>query len=285
MNDTPQASSTHLQESTSRVTRAQADHRKRMAVTRGQDADASVDPMHFDGLASSYGSARPPYPAALWRDILATGLVEPGRRALDLGAGSGEATGELVAHGINVVAIEPGENLAAILEERFPTATVIRSRAEDIRLENASFDLAIAATSIHWMDLDVVLPLVRAALNDEGRLMVWRNVFGAPDVEVTPFRRGIQRIVERRGTTREGNPEDLELTAAKIAATHHFTVEQFHRYRWSIELSADQVYALFATFSDWSDSEARQAASIAEALGGTVTEHYTSWLINARPNR
>ena len=244
----------------------------------------NLDPMHFNAVTANYGSARPHYPAALWRDAAATGLVEPGRRALDLGAGSGEATGELLARGMDVVAVEPGESLAAILQQRFPAATVVRSRAEDIRPDTAAFDLAIAATSIHWMDLDVVLPLVHKALTAEARLLVWRNVFGDPDAEVTPFRHEIQRIVNRRGTTREGNPEDLEHTAAKIARTQLFTVEQMHRYRWSIELTADQIHALFATFSDWSESEVRQAASIAETLGGTVTEHYSSWLINARPS-
>lgn len=241
--------------------------------------------MHFDRMAGDYATARPPYPDVLWRDVLETGLVEPGRRALDLGAVSGEATGELLAHGMEVVAVEPGAALAGILEHRIPQATLVRSRAEDIRPDRGSFDLVVAATSIHWMNLDVVLPLVHESLAADGRLLVWRNVFGDPDAEVTPFRREIQRIVERRGATRSGNPEDAECTAARITASHLFTVERIHRYQWSIELTADRIRALFATFSDWSESEVAEAASAAEALGGTVTERYTSWLIDARPVR
>ena len=142
--------------------------------------------MHFDGMADVYGAARPPYPGELWRDVLATGLVGPGRRALDLGAGSGQATGELLAHGMAVVAVEPGDNLAHVLEQRLPHVTVIRSRAEDLRLHGGSFDLAVAATSIHWMDLEVVLPIVHGALKTDGRFLIWRNVFGDADTEVTP---------------------------------------------------------------------------------------------------
>lgn len=241
--------------------------------------------MHFDAVAAGYEAARPPYPDALWRDVFATGLAEPGRRALDLGAGSGQATGELLARGMDVVAAEPGPALAAILQDRFPDATVVRSRAEDLKPDRASIDLAVAATSIHWMDLEVVLPIVGDALTPDGRLLVWRNVFGDSDAEVTPFRDEVRRIVERRGTTRSGNPEDVGLTAARIAETDLFTVEKMHRYHWSIELAADEIHALFATFSDWSDTEVAQAVAAAESLGGTVTEHYTSWLINARPNR
>ncbi|HET8928621.1 MAG TPA: class I SAM-dependent methyltransferase [Microbacterium sp.] len=244
-----------------------------------------VDPMHFDGMAGGYGLARPPYPGALWRDVFATGLVAPERRALDLGAGSGQATSELLARGMEVVAAEPGESLAGILEARLPRATVMRSRAEDLVLDRASFDLVVAATAIHWMDLGIVLPMVHETLTAEGRLLVWRNVFGDPDAEITPFRREIERIVERRGTSRPGDPEDVDRTAAKIAETHLFVIDHVHRYRWSIELTAGQIHALFTTFSDWSESEVAQATSAAEMLGGTVIEHYTSWLINARPCR
>jgi SAM-dependent methyltransferase len=244
-----------------------------------------VDPMHFDGMARTYATARPAYPDELWRDVFATGLAAPGCRALDLGAGSGEATGPLLARGMDVVAVEPGASLAGILKERFPRVAVIRSRAEEFQPERGTFDLAVAATSFHWMDADVVLRAVHEALTPQGRLLVWRNVFGDQDAEVTPFRRAIERIVERRGTVGPGRSEDAAPTAAKIAGSLLFTVEQIHRYRWSIELSADQVHALFATFSNWSESEAADAASAADMLGGTVTEHYSSWLINARPVR
>lgn len=242
-----------------------------------------TDPMHFDGVAASYAEARPPYPAQLWRDVLATGLVAPGRRALDLGAGSGEATKELLDHGMDVVAVEPGAQLAAILEERLPRATVIRARAEDIDLADATFDLAVAATSIHWMDLGAVLPIVHRSLTAGGRLLVWRNVFGDAAADVTPFRREVERLVTCRGTVRAGKPEDVEATAEKLAESGLFMIDQITRYRWAIDLTTEQVRTLFGTFSDWTPSEVDQAASAVDALGGIVSEHYTSWLISAIP--
>lgn len=38
---------------------------------------ADLEPMHFDGMAGDYTAARPPYPADLWRDVFATGVVAP----------------------------------------------------------------------------------------------------------------------------------------------------------------------------------------------------------------
>ncbi|UJP09406.1 class I SAM-dependent methyltransferase [Microbacterium sp. KUDC0406] len=242
-----------------------------------------TDPMHFDGIAGGYGAARPPYPAALWWTVEETGLVTPGRVALDLGAGSGEATGELLARGMDVIAVEPGEHLAAILAQRLPRATTIRARAEDLDLAPASVDLAVAATSIHWMDLGLVLPIVHRTLAPAGRLLIWRNVFGDADAEITPFRREVQRIVDRRSTVRAGDPESADLAAERVAASGLFTIAGIHRYRWSIDLTTDQVRALFTTFSDWSLAEVEAASAAVAALGGTVTEYYTSWLIDARP--
>ncbi|GAB3614796.1 class I SAM-dependent methyltransferase [Humibacter ginsengisoli] len=242
-----------------------------------------VDPLHFDGMAYAYAAARPPYPHALWRDVVATGLATPGRRALDLGAGTGEATGELLARGMDVVAVEPGAQLADLLQARFPRAAVIRSRAEDIQLDAGSFDMVVAATSIHWMDLDVVLPVVRHCLRREGRLLVWRNVFGDAEAEVTPFREVVERIAERRRKVRRGNPEDADATARKLSRSGSFTVESIHRYRWTIDLTTEQLRGLFSTFSDWTSEEVQEAAGAVAGLGGSVSESYTSWLIIAAP--
>ncbi|AYG02251.1 class I SAM-dependent methyltransferase [Gryllotalpicola protaetiae] len=239
------------------------------------------DAMHFDRSPEGYRAARPPYPAELWGDVVATELVVPGRRALDLGAGTGEATGVLLARGMDVVAVEPGPRLADALAARHPQASVHRMRAEEFEPDAASFDLVVAATSIHWMDLNVALPMVRRALKPDGRLLVWRNVFGDAEAEVTPFRREVARIVARRRAPQREQTESVTATADAIAASGLFAIESTRRYRWSIELTAAQVHGLFSTFSDWSPAEVDEVAGAVTDLGGQVTEHYSSWLLVA----
>lgn len=241
------------------------------------------DPRHFERRAEVYDAARPPYPPALWERVRATGLMVPGRRALDLGAGTGQATGPLLDAGLRVVAVEPGPRLAARLREAHPEVEVIVARAEDVEFDAASFDLVVVATALHWMDLAVVLPTVRRALAPDGRLLVWRNVFGDPDAPVTPFRQAVGMIVARRSAVRPGSAEDAARTAEAIARDGLFSIEEVSAFRWSIELDADRVRDLFSTFSDWSADEVDEAAAAARALGGSVVEHYSSWLIEAAP--
>jgi len=239
-------------------------------------------PTHFDEQAGEYERARPPYPDALWARVRELGVLRPGRRAIDLGAGTGQATGPLLAAGMDVVAVEPGPRLAARLRERYPAARVQAVAAEDAAFDDAAFDLAVAATAIHWMDLDSVLPIVRRALAPDGWFLVWRTVFGDPDAAATPFRERVNAIVARRRGVSRRALEDLETTAERLVAGGLFAVVGTDTFRWSLDLDEEAVRRLFRTFSDWTPGEADEAAAAVGELGGAVTEHYTSWLIALR---
>jgi len=240
---------------------------------------------HFEEGAEEYDAARPPYPAALWNRLRLLGLLEPGRSALDLGAGSGQATGPLLAAGLSVTAVEPGPRLASLLRRTHPSAEVMVARAEDADLPPRRFDLVVAATSVHWLDLSVVLPKVGATLGPGGRFAVWRNVFGDAEAPVTPFRRRIAEIVAaRRAPERPGPPaEDLAAMTAALTASGLFSVADASSWRWTIELDAPAVERLFRTFSEWSADEAAEASEAVVELGGSVIEHYSSWLLVLEP--
>lgn len=236
--------------------------------------------MHVDSDAAGYAEARPPYPPELWDRLRQLGLLEPGRSALDLGAGTGQATGPLLAAGLRVTAVEPGARLAAELRSRHPTATVVLSRAEDAQLGEHQFDLVVVATAIHWMDLDVLLPQVQRRLLPGGRFLVWRQVFGDHAVS-TPFRDRIAAIVADRSAPPRSSFDMGDLAATRTALTSGglFRVDEQALFRWRIELDDRQVHGLFSTFSDWSAEEVERAAAAVRELGGRVVEHYQSWLL------
>src|SRR4051812_30058843 len=106
-------------------------------------------------MAEGYGCARPPYPTELFEVLKAEGVIGPGREVLEVGAGSGLATRELIRSGSQVVALEPGPDLAALLEQNVPGASVVRCRLEDAPLADVAFDSVVAATSLHWVDLSI----------------------------------------------------------------------------------------------------------------------------------
>jgi SAM-dependent methyltransferase len=241
-----------------------------------------TDPLHFEKHAATYHEARPPYPPQLWQRIHELGGLRPGQRAVDLGAGTGQATAGLLEAGLEVTAVEPGAKLAAELRERHPTAQVIEATAEQADLPAASFDLAVAATAIHWMDLDLLLPRLHRALRPGGRFLVWRNVYGDETAPLTAFRERVEQIVSRRGEPSRCGLEIADRTHADLIRSRLFESIGIEHVTWSVDLDERQVRLLFGTFSDWSPQEVEEAGSAVRDLGGVVTEHYRSWLIALR---
>jgi SAM-dependent methyltransferase len=239
-----------------------------------------ADWQHFDHHADTYERGRPPYPDALWARIDELGVLAPGRRALDLGAGTGQATERLVSAGMQVTAVEPGLRLASRLRVRFPGVSVLETTAERADLDADAYDVAVTATSIHWMDLRVVLPKLHRTLVPGGHLLVWRNAFGDPLVQ-TPFRRRVAEITSRRaGAPRPGLTEtDTQGWVAALTAGGYFRSLLSEDFRWTIRMDAEAIRDLFLTFSNWSPTEVEAAAQAVRDLGGEVEEHYITPLI------
>ena len=235
------------------------------------------DAGHFDRIADRYDDARPRYPAALWAVLEDAGVVHPGARVLELGAGSGQATRELVARGAVVDAVEPGPALAAALAATVPAVTVHHARAEEVELAPAGYDAVVAATAWHWMDPAAVLPAVHRALRPGGLLAVWWNVFGDEDVP-TPFRARVEQISQEVGLARRGPVDALQTGArrAELAAGGLFVPRDPVVLRWQVDLTPDRLRALFASFPTWARTPGAvdKIAAAAEECGPVVTEHY-----------
>jgi ubiquinone/menaquinone biosynthesis C-methylase UbiE len=68
-------------------------------------------------------------------------LIPPGaRRVVDLGAGTGKLTRQLVAKGLDVIAVEPSEGMRDQLARSLPSVPVVRGSAEEIPLDDQTVD-------------------------------------------------------------------------------------------------------------------------------------------------
>ena len=77
--------------------------------------------------------------------------VSEGQRVLDVGAGTGALTRELVARGATVVAVEPSAHFTRALRSRLPQIAVHEARAEDLPFADDSFDVALAQLVVAFM--------------------------------------------------------------------------------------------------------------------------------------
>jgi ubiquinone/menaquinone biosynthesis C-methylase UbiE len=126
--------------------------------------------LSFGSVAEAYDRGRPGYPrdAAVWL----TG--EQPLSVLELGAGTGKLTEQLVALGHDVHATDPDPRMLERLTAKFPEIRVSQTAAEEIPAADASFDIVVAAECYHWFDHDKALPEIARVLKRGGSLsLVW----------------------------------------------------------------------------------------------------------------
>lgn len=135
--------------------------------------------MSFNAAADIYHRGRPPYPQAVFDLLTERCGLEADARVLEIGAGNGLATGPLLATGAHVVAVEPGKELAAILAAAHPNdglqVTIADFETADL---SGGFDLAVAATSLHWLDPDTAIRKLGDLVEPGGWLAAWWTEFG-----------------------------------------------------------------------------------------------------------
>lgn len=146
----------------------------------------------FAVAAGAYASGRPDYPGEIvgWlRDALG---LRAGQVALDLGAGTGKFTPNLLATGADVIAVEPVASMRAQLSAPMRTqlsTTMPQSRvtsgvdqvlrvldgtAQAMPLPDACVDAVVCAQAFHWFASRDALREIHRVLRPGGRLgLVW----------------------------------------------------------------------------------------------------------------
>ena len=155
----------------------------------------------FGGVAEAYDRGRPHYPreAAVWL------TSDQPLSVLELGAGTGKLTEQLVALGHDVHATEPDPKMLALLEKKLPDVRVSQSPAEEIPAGDASYDVVVSAQAFHWFDLEQALPEITRVLKPRGRLsLVWNQ-----RDERIPWVRRLGRIIGNQDQLRHPT-EQLE---------------------------------------------------------------------------
>ncbi|SEF17692.1 Methyltransferase domain-containing protein [Jiangella alba] len=199
----------------------------------------------FGVAAAAYAEHRPDYAEAAVRWALAPA---PGRRVLDLGAGTGKLTATLVALGVDVVAVEPDPAMVTELRRALPGVRALTGSAEAIPLPDGSVDAVLAGNAMHWFDLAVAGPEIARVLAPGGVLAGLWNLMD-DDVEWVA---GLARVagsaaVGPRDTPAAWRAATAGLHLPKTGATARFGSPEQAEFSHGQRRTADSLVATIAT--------------------------------------
>ena len=210
--------------------------------------------LSFGNVAETYDRVRPPFlPRLLDRAQELLGL-DAHASVLDLGAGTGRVTRELVRRFERVVAVEPDQRMRALHGE------ALDGSAEAIPLEDGSVDAVFVGEAFHWFDPEAAIPEIARVLRSRGGLAIlwthwWETEPPLPEEALAPLNELYERSQpQRRPPWRpafDGSPfEPLEVEKD----TEEITVD------------VDELLTLYSTTSALASLSANEREALFEGV-------------------
>lgn len=128
----------------------------------------------FGSEAAAYERSRPSYPPEAVAWLVEHLRIGPGSLVADLAAGTGKLTRLLVPTGAALVAVEPVDEMRAILHDLLPEVPVVAGTAEALPLRAAALDAVTVAQAFHWFDAEQAFAELARVVRPHGRVgMAW----------------------------------------------------------------------------------------------------------------
>jgi SAM-dependent methyltransferase len=245
----------------------------------------------FDEDAERYDRARPRYPAQMFDDLAAAGVL-PGARVLELGCGTGQATVVLAERGYRIVAVELGPDMAAVARRnlaRFGSVEVVTAAFEDWPLPDEPFDVVFSATAFHWIDPAVRVSKSADALRPGGVLATVSTEHIAGGSK--EFWVAAQDCYERFDPAtppglRQQPASEIPQDDRELVSSGRFGPATFHRYEWDASYTTAEYLDLLLTYSGHRALPAGQRSGLLNCItrlidednGGRIVKRYLTEL-------
>ena len=270
----------------------------------------------FNEIAGEYDRHRPAYPDALIDHACEVAAIGPGTPVLEIGCGTGQLTRSLLARGLQVTAVEPGDQLIARARDQLQDLGDVRfvnARLEEVSLPDAHYAAVFCASAIHWVDPDVSWRKAAGALVDGGTLALV-SYFGLEEPRSTQDQRALRAAMAEIATEVAAawpTYRDLDGTLAGVGARREnvseiwgwlgsydvgrgYAAPLFHDVHVAavptlLEHTADELNSLLGTMSFWARLAPRQRDALAaenqalhDRLGRPIRSSTVTCMVTAR---
>lgn len=233
----------------------------------------------FDGQVDAYDRVRPHYPAAVFDELFS--WLPDAPVMIEVGPGTGQATGDLLARGATITAVELGPRLASRLRENFagfPSLDVVVGDFEHVPLRAASFDAVFSASAYHWIAPAVQLDRPAELLRPGGVVAILELIQVDSSAD-RGFFDAAQPIYEKYG---EGRGDDVpptreEATARMLAplrADQRFTDVTSLRHDWDQSYTSAQYRQLMQSYSATQMMQPNAREGLLRDMEGFIDEQF-----------
>ena len=242
------------------------------------------DPGVFNRYAQTYDRYRPGYPTAMYEEIRRYMGHCDGIKSLEIGMGTGQATGPFLEEGFWVTALEPGKDLAAVARKKFaayPRLEIRENGFLEADLPEGSFGLLYAGTAFHWIDPERGYQRAYALLRPGGVIaLFWNNPF--LHREDDPLHNAIQAVYEQYYPVDPGRLvlQEQTLERREMLICQGFQEVETHLYDGERTFGVEEYLGLLSTYSDHGELLANEGfvEGMRQAFlqhGGTLTVYDT----------
>ncbi|HWD77910.1 MAG TPA: class I SAM-dependent methyltransferase [Kribbella sp.] len=239
----------------------------------------------FGEDAELYDRVRPTYPRELFDDLARQ--VGPHPRVLEIGPGTGQATGAMVERGWDVTALELSPGLAEVLRRKYPTVEVIVADFDTWELRTGEYDVVLSATAFHWLDPKTRVARCVELLKPGGALAVvsTHHVAGGSEQLFTDVQTCYDKFTDDPAAEQLLAADDVPADPAGLADTGFFESVQSDKYVWDATYTTAEYLELLSSYSghralttDRRDRLYDCIGTLIDASGGSITKRYLNQL-------
>jgi ubiquinone/menaquinone biosynthesis C-methylase UbiE len=139
------------------------------------DAKAELAAKGFNN-GDLYNAARPNYPLEAIEFLVSTFGLNEGSAVLDLGAGTGIFTRQLLPYVGQLIAVDPSSSMRASFQASTPGVEILEGSDVAIPLASGAIDAVFVAQAFHWFDAPRALQEIHRVLRGGGGLgLIWNE--------------------------------------------------------------------------------------------------------------
>lgn len=179
-------------------------------------SDSITNPLsYFSDRGEDYEKYRPTYPTSAIDRILSDLGYSRQIIVADVGAGTGIGARLLADRGIQVVAIEPNEDMRTAATSHENVEFLVGT-AEQIPLNSASVDLVTSFQAFHWFDFDKSLKEFHRILKPSGRLALTWSFWDQDDLVSKEYTRLVFAVFQdQENQSRSGRQPETWLKSIR----------------------------------------------------------------------